>query len=628
MSYKKEESYLIQIRMQYNNIYIKILDNIDTFNETLQLVRMLPTRSFNLNTGEWMIDRCHIAYILHTIGDQIIWMTPLKEIVGNLYVADHIIQTHLSWEAKNEFENFKLDLYPYQKVGSNFLVHRGCAGVFDGCGLGKTPQLIGAFERIFRDQPGSNRGLIVTLNSLKRQWSKEINKFTGKTAIAVTGSGNRREKLIREFIEDDTSQYLIINYETLRTEKLLELIKSIPFQCVGLDEAQKIKNGVTDHKYKIYPSKISVATMQLNYIPYRFVATATPLKGKAEEIWSIFQFINPSVLGNWKEFRDRYCKCHDSYGITGYMNAEELYASIAPYFIRRTKQSPEIQQQLPTAQDVPIFLDMTSKQQELHDYLVDEYVKIKEAGKKMKSGPRQQTYEINNQKLSYDEAEDYYDSISQAYQIFLLIVCDSPELLVMSDSNMAKRILNEIYISDKDMKSPKVDYVVEFYQQMTLDEPDSKVVIFTQFKRMADLIHSKLNNAVIYHGELSEKEKEDNVDAFVNDPHVKCIIATEAGSTGLNLQVANYMIHVDLPWDPTMLEQRNGRIDRTGNKFSNVTIYYAVMHNSYDENLLSILEKKSDLSDSIIDGGAGKIKNIARHIKEDAMKSLLKKRSV
>jgi|SRR5579875_2440148 len=445
----------------------------------------------------------------------------------------------------------------------------------------------------------AKRALIVTLNSLKRQWAREIEKFTGESAIPVTGTNSRREKLIKGFKSHKKVRFLVINYELLRTEKFLHMIKDLNFDIVALDEAQKIKTGVTDKYLNMKPSQTAAAVYELKNAPYRFIATATPLQGKAEEVWSLYNFMDDSVLGPWEMFRERYCKYHPRYGITGYENTDELYFKIAPYFIRRTKEMPEIQQQLPQVQHSHVFLDMTDTQELIHDYLLDKLAEIKDAARSING----YTF-INGQSLSPQEAKEYYDQLVQGYQIFLLSVCDSPQLLTMSDSPMAQKILQELNIAPKDlMKSPKVDKIVEFYKQMVYDEPKSKLVIFTRFERMLQVLKEQIPNSVIYHGGMSDAEKDYAVTMFREDPNCKVFIGSEAAAVGLNLQVANYMIHCDLPYSHTDLEQRNGRIDRTGNHFSNVTIYYYVMTNSYDEQMLEILERKANLAKSIIDGG-------------------------
>ncbi|MCL6444405.1 MAG: hypothetical protein K6T83_13290 [Alicyclobacillus sp.] len=142
---------MIQVRMQYGNLYIKILDAQETFDYTLERIRTIPGRNFNLRTGEWMCGREQVSVLLKLFPNQIIWMTPLRDIVEaeGLPIEDELVQKHLQWEQDMDFPSFKLSLYPYQKVGANFLVDQRCAATFDGCGLGKTPQLIGACMRLF-----------------------------------------------------------------------------------------------------------------------------------------------------------------------------------------------------------------------------------------------------------------------------------------------------------------------------------------------------------------------------------------------------------------------------------------------------------------------------------------------
>ncbi|QHW35736.1 DEAD/DEAH box helicase (plasmid) [Paenibacillus rhizovicinus] len=588
---------MIQVRSQYNNIYVKILDSMETFDLTLEKVRSIPDRSFNMATGEWMFPRTHIGHLLYCFNNQISWMTPLAEIVQDVPIDNELVNQHLQWESEGEFKNFLIPMYPYQKVGSNFLIDRGSGAVFDGCGLGKTPQLIGAIMKL-NEMGKAEKALIVTLNSLKRQWAKEIEKFTGETALAATGTSDRRGKILREFGRRKEIKFLVVNYEMLRSESFMKILKSIKIDVVALDEAQKIKTGVTDAYLDIKPSQNAMGAHELKHIPYRFIATATPLQGKAEEVWSLFYFLDENILGPWEYFRERYCTYSKKYGITGYQNQGELYYRIAPYFIRRTKDMPEIQQQLPEVQHSHVFLEMTDLQDKLHNYLLQQLADVKEQAR----GINGYTF-LNGQSVSPQEAKDYFDALAQGYTTFLIETCDSPELIYNSASQMAQRIRTEFGLDPKSLKSPKIEHLKDFYENMTFDEPKSKVVIFTRFEGMAQLIHKQLPNSVIYHGEMSEGGKQFAVERFREDPEIKAFISTDAGSTGLNLQVANYLIHVDMPWDHTWVEQRNGRIDRTGNQFSNVTIYYYCMGDSYDEQVLEIINRKSELAAAIIEGG-------------------------
>ena len=584
---------MIQVRYEFDNIYIKILDQYDSFDRDLEKIRTIPQRSYNKSTNEWMAPRSSIVNILKMFS-QITWVNSLSEIAEGLPVDHEILKKHLSWESEKEFDFFKCKLYPYQKIGANFLIDKGQGAVFDGCGLGKTPILIAAASKIILEDP-SRKALIVTLSSLKKQWEKEVSKFTDFTAIAANGTNQQRMKILNDFQKSNHS-FLIVNYEMLRSESYVEILKGISFAVIGLDEAQKIKTGVTDRSLRIKPSQNAKGAYEFRHISYRFLATATPVQGKAEEIFSLFQFLDPDILGDWKSFKQNYCNAHPKYGITGYKNMVDLYEQIQPYFIRRTKNMPEIRQQLPKVQHAHLFLEMDPKQSEVHDYLLDQIDQVKEKARSI-SGEQF----INGASMSEQAQKEYYDQIMQAYQVFLIACCDDTNLFFQSESQLSKKIVRDCSVSTS-TASPKLVQLQEFYESMTSVEPESKVVVFTRFERMAKNIHQVLPRSVLFTGKMNSQQREEAVESFRSNPEVKAIIATDAGSTGLNLQVANYMVHFDLPWDPTLIEQRNGRIDRTGSAFENVTVYYYIMSESFDEQLLKIIQRKSELADQLIGG--------------------------
>lgn len=202
---------MIQVREQYGNLYVRILDTQETFEHTLEKIRYIDGRSFNQLTGEWMFGKESIGDLLRHFNNQIIWNQPLKEILKGCEVEDDLVKKHLSWENDDDFKSWNLKPYPYQKVGAHFLADRGRAAIFDGVGLGKTCQIIGAAQ-ILINRGKAERVLIVTLNSLKRQWAKEIEKFSGEPAIAVYGPPAKRKKLIKGFASRRDVRYLVVNY--------------------------------------------------------------------------------------------------------------------------------------------------------------------------------------------------------------------------------------------------------------------------------------------------------------------------------------------------------------------------------------------------------------------------------
>lgn len=522
---------MIQVRSQYGNVYIRILDTMDTFDSTLKRVMSVSNVTFIMTTGEWMCGKEQLNDLLFHFDNQIIWNQPLSEIAKGMPIDNGLVSKHLSWENSDIFSDFKINPYPYQKVGAHFLADRKNAAVFDAVGLGKTVQIIGASHILYkRGETPANRTLIVTLNSIKRQWAKEIEKFTNYKAVAATGTSDKRKKIIKGFRDRTDINFLVVNYETLRNPELLQLIKECRFHVVGLDEAQKIRNGVTDKMLKITPSQSAAACYELLDIPFRFIATATPITGKAQEIFSLYQFLNPNILGSWERFREEYTKYHPRYGITGSQKLGDLFYQISPYFIRRTKEMPEIQQQLPQVQHDYVFLEQTAHQEKIENALIGKLDELKEQAKGI-SGPKV----VNGNLLSPDQQKEYIDGMTQGMYAFLIENCDMPYLLRHEEaSNMSKQIIGSTGVAEKEsMKSPKMDYVEDLIKQMLFDEPNGKIVLFTEYERMARIILEKFRDiAVSYTGRISDSQKEYVVEKFRTDPEVKLFIGTRAASTG------------------------------------------------------------------------------------------------
>lgn len=128
---------MIQVREQYGNLYVRILDTAETFDYTLEKIRNINGRSFNQKTGEWMFGKESIGDLLRQFDNQIIWNQPLREIVKNCEVEDELVLKHLSWEDDDDFKTWITKPYPYQKVGAHYLADRGRAAIFDGVGLGR-----------------------------------------------------------------------------------------------------------------------------------------------------------------------------------------------------------------------------------------------------------------------------------------------------------------------------------------------------------------------------------------------------------------------------------------------------------------------------------------------------------
>jgi superfamily II DNA or RNA helicase len=470
--------------------------------------------------------------------------------------------------AEAHLENWlKAPLYPYQAEGALFAVRAGRALIGDEMGLGKTIQAIAAAEILARHFDVS-KVLVVCPASLKYQWQSEIRRFSGRDSRVIAGSRARRQK---DYAEEDFCK--ITNYEKLRFD--LDLIAAWAPELVIVDEAQRIKNWNT------------VAARALKRIdsPYAFVLTGTPLENKLEELISVVQFVDPFRLGpTWKLLHDHQVR-DDGGRVVGYTGLERIGAILAPIMIRRRKS--EVLSQLPERTDQNLLVPMTEMQMCHHQENQEIVARIVHRWRRMKylsdQDQRRLTCALQNMRMS----------------------CDSSYLLDQE--------------SDHGVKADELAALLDGL----LEQPEAKVVAFSQWTRMHEVVIRRLAargiGYVSFHGGVPAEKRPALLERFRDDPACRVFLSTDAGSIGLNLQHASTVVNLDLPWNPAVLEQRIGRIHRMGQKRP-VQIINFVAKGSIEEGILSVLAFKRSLSAGILDGGTGEISlggsRLARFMKE------------
>ncbi len=448
-----------------------------------------------------------------------------------------------------DFSVLKASLYPYQKEGITFAVYKKGAIIADEMGLGKTIQAIGT--AILKKQLfGFTKALVVCPASLKAQWKKEIEKFSDEKAIVVEGPPRDREKIYR----NDGAYFQIINYETILRDSLA--INAANFDFIILDEAQRIKN---------FETITANAVKSLNK-KHALVITGTPIENKLIDLYSIVEFIHPQVLAPLWEFSYQHCYFdHESKNkITGYYNLQELKNRLKWLLIRREKQQVLDQINKVTQIDVPV--DMHPLQQDYHANGAKAIAQI--LGKKFKT--------------PYD-----MQLITKHLQT-MRMACDST-YLVDKESNHSPKLLEikEILLEKLDLKNN-----------------NRKIIIFSEWKRMLHIIGKMLGENGLGYVELSGdvpvKNRKKIIEAFENDIDCRVFLSTEAGGSGLNLQVADTVINFELPWNPAKKNQRIGRIDRLGQKNKNLTVINLITRDSIEMKIASGLIIKQNLFDSVL----------------------------
>lgn len=441
-------------------------------------------------------------------------------------------------------------LFPYQKEGVQFAAKAGRSLLADDMGLGKTIQAIATVE-LLNKELGIEKVLIVCPTSLKYQWKTEIQKFTDAKITVIEGLPHKRGP---QYTDD--SLFCIVSYHTATND--IETLEKLKPDMVILDEAQRIKN---------FNTKIS-RTIKRIPSDYAMVLTGTPLENKLEELYSIVQFIDPFILGPYHEFMARHQVKDDAGKVIGYKDLNHIGEKLSGLMIRRTKK--QVLKQLPERMDKTLFVPMSPVQMDWH--------------------------------------EEYKSIVSKIVQKWrrMGFLSEKDRNKLMINLNLMRMVCDSTYLVDQETRhDTKVDELISIVDEVVSNE-ESKLVIFTQWKRMARLIIAELEKKGIHYeylnGDVPSAKREQLFYNFNKNPEVKVFLSTDAGGVGLNLQAASYLVNVDIPWNPAVLEQRIARIHRLGQK-SKVNIINMVSTGTIEHRMLDVISFKSSLAEGILDAG-------------------------
>ncbi len=444
----------------------------------------------------------------------------------------------------------RASLYPYQREGALFAAKAGRCLIADDMGLGKTVQAIAAAEILAR-HADIRRVLVVCPTSLKHQWRGEIEKFSGRSAVVVEGLAPVRDRL---YATD--AFYTIVNYDVVHRD--LRSIRQQRFDLVVLDEAQRIKNWKT---------RAAKAVKQLDS-DHAFVLTGTPLENRLEELHSIVEFVDRHRLGPMFRFLSAHQHVDDAGRVIGYRRLDEVARTPAPILLRRTKDA--VLKDLPERLEKRFFVPMTEQQMRLHEdnreIVVRIVAKWRRFGYLSEIDQKRLTCALQNMRMS----------------------CDSTYLL-----------------DGQTDFGPKADELMALLGEI-LEDRDAKVVVFSQWLRMHELLTGRLGRRrwqhVLFHGGVPGPKRKDLVARFRQDAACRLFLSTDAGGVGLNLQHASVVANMDLPWNPAVLEQRIGRVHRLG-QHRPVRVVNFIAKGTIEEGMLSLLTFKKSMFAGVLDGG-------------------------
>lgn len=440
-------------------------------------------------------------------------------------------------------------LYPYQEQGALHLAFTERALLGDEMGLGKTVQAVAACE-LLRQLRGIERVLVVCPASLKAEWEEQIAKFTGLPSRLIYGPRGERLRQYRE-----GAFFYLTNYEQVVVDGP-DLQRLLAPDVVILDEAQRIKNWQT---------KTAQAVKRLES-PYAFVLTGTPVENRIDDVYSIAQFLDPGLFGPLFRFNRDFYELDDRGRAVGYKNLGELHRRLKPILLRRRKE--EVETELPGRTVNTYFVAMEPEQETRYDEYNDRVAKLIHIAERRPLTPAE------------------FDRL-QRYLACMRMLCDTP------------------YILDRECRiCPKLPELEEILAEQLAD-PERKVLIFSEWERMLDLVRDLVRAMGVgfawHTGSVPQPARRQEIRRFKDSPDCRVFLATDSGSVGLNLQVASVVINLDLPWNPARLEQRIARAWRK-HQTRSVQVIHLVTENSIEHRMMHRLAGKKALAEGVLDG--------------------------
>jgi len=436
----------------------------------------------------------------------------------------------------------KAELRDYQLAGYQWLARLAQWGVgaclADDMGLGKTVQTLA----LLLDRAPRGPALVVAPISVAMNWEAEAMRFAPTLKVRAYNSN-------RSLADLGPFDLVIASYGMLQSDA--DIFAAQHWHSIVLDEAQVIKNSAT---------KRSQAAMALN-ADFKMIASGTPVENHLGELWNLFRFVNPGLLGSKDRFAERFSTPIERGDKDARQHLKKL---IQPFILRRTKA--QVLTELPSRTEITLQVELSDEERHLYEAL------------------RQEALD----KIAALSAEDGQSLKVLAEITKLRRFCCHPQLVLKNST----------------ISGSKLAVVEDTIEELL--ENRHKALVFSQFVDHLAIVRASLEQRGIHYqyldGSTPAAERKRRVDAFQAGEGDVFLISLKAGGTGLNLTAADYVLHLDPWWNPAVEDQASDRAHRMGQQRP-VTIYRLVTQNTIEEKIIALHAEKRDLADSLLDGG-------------------------
>jgi len=466
----------------------------------------------------------------------------IRERINNAQTEDFEIPSTLNGDLKK----YQIDGYKWMM---RTLSWSGGVCLADDMGLGKTIQTIAVMLQKADEGPI----LVVAPTSVVLNWQNELKKFAPSLRTIVLNQCLQKGRTIEKMSAGDV---MIASYGMMLTQ--IDNLEKKEWGIIALDEAHAIKN---------YNTKAFKSAIKLNG-KNRIVLTGTPIQNHFSEIWSLFHFSNPGLLGSQKSFSDKvkFNREHDDNWADDV--AKEINSIVKPFILRRTKK--EVLDELPGIEDVVLDVELSKEEYAIYD-------STRQAVKK--------------------EFETDYDSELSAvgpHKIAVFAMLTKLRELTCSPA---------LLVQGWKERSSKETAFLDLLQEIDLEE--NRVLVFSQFTGFLTRIQTILQEEGIEYlyldGSTPMKERASLIDEFQAGKTPIFLISLKAGGVGLNLTAANYVIHLDPWWNPAIEQQATDRAYRIGQD-QKVTVFHFIAKGTIEEKMLELQRRKQTVSDVLLSG--------------------------
>ena len=473
-------------------------------------------------------------------------------------------------------ENINAKLRPYQERGFSWMYRNMKIGfgsiIADDMGLGKTLQVITLLAKMKEEGAmDKKKALVVVPTGLLHNWQAEVKRFApGLTTGVYHGTARDLKDVVCK-----NADIILSTYGVVRSDA--DILKKQKWQVLVIDEAQNIKNSDAAQSKAIrsIPANCYIAM------------SGTPVENRLSEFWSIIDFTNKGYLGSAKDFSDSYAKPIQKYGDSHV--AERFRKVTAPFLMRRLKTDKSIISDLPDKIERNELASLTPEQAALYQETVNKCMAVIES-------------------MEGEDSQTLFKRQGLILQMMLALkqICNHPTQY-LKDNRMDATL------------SGKTEMLLDMLRSII--DADEKVLIFTQFREMGDLLRHFIRTTLdeepmFYHGGCSLKQRQEMVDRFQNNRNDRIfILSLKAAGTGLNLTAATHVIHYDLWWNPAVEAQATDRAYRIG-QHKNVQVHRFITQNTFEERIDAMIQEKKHLADLTVSTGEswiGKLSNKELH---------------